>query len=113
MDDMQVHLYNSWKHNELEYYMQAFDSFLLQKPEQYLEFRKHVRNIVDWGKDTRLKEIRRSLDTLLEENRRKTSQAAKSRAPSSDGPGTGGRERGKRSSSSKSNSRTNNVQGQY
>ncbi|KAF1992755.1 hypothetical protein P154DRAFT_583498 [Amniculicola lignicola CBS 123094] len=113
MDGMQAHLYISWKHNELEYYMQEFDSFLLQKPEQYLEFRKHVRNIVDWGKDTRLKEIQRSLDTLLEESRRKASQAAKSRGPSSDDLGPGGRKRGKRSSSSKSNSRTSSAQGQY
>ncbi|KAK0628624.1 hypothetical protein B0T17DRAFT_478615, partial [Bombardia bombarda] len=57
-------LYVSWKHSDLDYYMQKVDSFLLQKPQDYIEFRKHVKNIIDWGKDTRLKEIRESLDTL-------------------------------------------------
>ncbi|KAK3376569.1 hypothetical protein B0T24DRAFT_222385 [Lasiosphaeria ovina] len=74
-------LYVSWKHSDLEYYMQKVDSFLLQKPQDYIEFRKHVKNIMDWGKDNRLKEIRESLDTLLEESRKRTSEAAKSRPP--------------------------------
>jgi hypothetical protein len=74
-------LYVSWKHNELHYYMQKVKSFLLQDPEHYIEFRKHVKNIIDWGKDKRLKEIRESLDTLLEESRKRASEAAKSRPP--------------------------------
>lgn len=69
MSGTEARLYISWKHDELKYYMQKVDSFLLQKPKDYVEFRKYVRNIVDWGKDQRLKEIRNSQNDLLEENR--------------------------------------------
>ncbi|KAK5651110.1 hypothetical protein OQA88_13273 [Cercophora sp. LCS_1] len=34
----------------------------------YVEFRKYVRNMIDWGKDKRLSQIRDSLGSLLEEN---------------------------------------------
>ena len=61
-------LYISWKHNELDYYVQKVSGFLLQKPNDYLEFRKYVRNIIDWGKDKRSKAIRDSLASLLEES---------------------------------------------
>lgn len=81
MNGTEARLYVSWKHSDLDYYMQKVDSFLLQKPQDYIEFRKHVKNIIDWGKDNRLKEIRESLDTLLEESRKRTSEAAKSRPP--------------------------------
>ena len=64
MSGTEARLYISWKHDELQYYMAKVKSFLLQDPEQYLEFRKYVRNIIDWGKDKRLKEIRDSLDSL-------------------------------------------------
>ena len=70
MNGTEARLYVSWKHSDLDYYMQKVDSFLLQKPQDYIEFRKYVRNILDWGKDNRLKEIRESLDTLLEESRK-------------------------------------------
>jgi hypothetical protein len=36
--------------------MTNIDSFLLQKPKDYIELRKYVRNIIDWGKGNRLKE---------------------------------------------------------
>jgi hypothetical protein len=65
-------------------YMASVNSFLLQRPDHYVEFRKYVLNIIDWGKDKHLKDIRRSLDSILEEGTRKTSEAAKSRRPSSD-----------------------------
>jgi hypothetical protein len=65
--------------------MTNVESFLLQKPKDYLEFRKYVRNIIEWGKERRLNEIRDSLDTLLEETGKRTSEAAKSRQPPSDG----------------------------
>lgn len=81
MNGTEARLYVSWKHSDLDYYMQKVKSFLLQDPEHYIEFRKHVKNIIDWGKDKRLKEIRESLDTLLEESRKRTSEAAKSRPP--------------------------------
>ncbi|KAI0480158.1 hypothetical protein GGR56DRAFT_256520 [Xylariaceae sp. FL0804] len=81
MNGTGARLYVSWKHSDLDYYMQIVKSFRLQSPPDYIEFRKHVRNIIDWGRDTRLKEIRGSLDTLLEESRKRTSEAAKSRPP--------------------------------
>ncbi|EHK48411.1 hypothetical protein TRIATDRAFT_178855, partial [Trichoderma atroviride IMI 206040] len=64
MNGTEARLYVSWKHNDLDYYTQKVKSFLLQDPEHYIEFRKHVKNIIDWGKDQRLKEISESLDTL-------------------------------------------------
>jgi hypothetical protein len=79
MSGTEARLYISWKHDELNYYTQKVDSFLLQSPEHYLRFRKYVWNIFDWGKDKRLKEIRDSLDSLLEENRKTAPQLAKSR----------------------------------
>jgi hypothetical protein len=81
MSGTEARLYISWKHDELQYYMRNVESFLLQDPEHYLKFRKYVRNIIDWGKDQHLKEIRELLDNLLEESRRKTSETAKSRPP--------------------------------
>lgn len=84
MNGTEARLYISWKHDELNYYMANVTSFLVQQPEQYVAFRKYVRNIIDWGKDTRLKEIRDSLDSLLEENRKTASHQAKSRPPPSD-----------------------------
>lgn len=84
--------------------------FLLQDPGHYLEFRKYVRNIVDWGKDRRLEEIRDSLDSLLEESRQRSSKAAKSRQPPSEGSGTSSGKKPKSSSSRKNSSRSNSVQ---
>lgn len=69
MNGTEARLYVSWKHNEFDYYMANIDSFLLQKPEHYIEFRKYVRNIIDWGKDKRFGEIQASLDKLLEEEK--------------------------------------------
>ncbi|KAI9675861.1 MAG: hypothetical protein M1822_008870 [Bathelium mastoideum] len=83
MHGTEARLYVSWKHNELDYYMRKVTSFLLQKPEDYLEFRKYVRNIIDWGKDERLKEIRDALNSVLEEGTRRASEAARSRPLSS------------------------------
>ncbi|KAG9234214.1 hypothetical protein BJ875DRAFT_534914 [Amylocarpus encephaloides] len=70
MNGTEVRLYISWKHDELKNYTRKVDSFLLQKPKDYVEFRKYVLNIIDWGKDD-----------LLEENRKIASQQAKSRPP--------------------------------
>ena len=38
MNGTEARLYISWKHNELDYYMQKIDSFLLQKPMDYMQF---------------------------------------------------------------------------
>lgn len=83
MNGTEARLYISWKHDELNYYTRKVDSFLLQKPKDYMEFRKYVRNIIDWGKDKRLNEIQDSLNNLLEESRQTASQLAKSRPPPS------------------------------
>ncbi|KAL7620303.1 hypothetical protein AAE478_009296 [Parahypoxylon ruwenzoriense] len=58
MSGTEARLYISWKHNEHDYYMRKVKSFLLQEPEHYLEFSRYVRNIIDWGKGTRLDGIR-------------------------------------------------------
>ncbi|KAK0727124.1 hypothetical protein B0T26DRAFT_737918 [Lasiosphaeria miniovina] len=112
MSGTEARLFISWKHDELEYYMANVESFLLQRPDHYLEFRKYVRNIIDWGKDKRLKEIRNSLDSLLEESRQRASEAAKSRLPPSDGSATSSGEKRKSSSSRRNSSRSNGVQEQ-
>ncbi|POS68581.1 hypothetical protein DHEL01_v213025 [Diaporthe helianthi] len=112
MNGTEARLYISWKHNELDYYMQKVKGFLLQEPEHYIEFRKYVRNIIDWGKDKRLKEIRDSLESLLEASRRRVSTAAKSRPSPSGGSGTSRSKRHKSSSSRKNSSRSNSVQAQ-
>ncbi|KAI1119947.1 hypothetical protein F5Y10DRAFT_259327 [Nemania abortiva] len=93
MNGTEARLYVSWKHDKHRYYMKSVESFLLQRPEHYLEFRKYVLNIINWGKNKRLAEIRNSLDILLEETRKKASEAAKSRQPPSDGSGTSKRRR--------------------
>jgi len=96
---MEARLYITWKHDDLRYYMASVKNFLLQDPDHYLEFRKHVRNIIDWGGGKRLEEIRDSLDILLEEGRKTVSEQAKSRPPPSNGSATssGGKEKSSRS----------------
>jgi hypothetical protein len=84
MNGTEARLYISWKQNKLDYYTQRVKSFSLQEPDQYVTFRKYLRYIIDWGKGKRLEQIRESLDNLLEESRRRTSETVKSRPPSSD-----------------------------
>ncbi|KAI1124480.1 hypothetical protein F5Y10DRAFT_280167 [Nemania abortiva] len=96
LSSSEVRLFVTWKHNELDYYTARVDSFLLQEPESYLEFRKYVLNIIEWGGGKRLKDIRSSLDILWEESRRIASGVAKSRPPPVDEPATGNK-RGKSS----------------
>jgi len=59
--------------------MVSVNNFLLQRPDHYVEFRKYILNITDWGKDKHLKEIQTLLDSLLEDGKMKTSEVAKSR----------------------------------
>ena len=110
MSGTEARLYISWNHNELDYYMANVQSFLLQDPEHYLKFRKYVRNIIDWGKDKRLDEIRNSLDTLLEEGRKRAAETAKSRPPPSVTSATSSGKKHKSSSSRRNSSRSNSVQ---
>ena len=111
MSGTEARLYISWKQNDLDYYMRKIKSFSLQEPEQYVIFRQYVRNIIDWGEDKRLKEIRESLDSLLEENRKIASQLAKSRPPpSSDDSAKSSSQKHKASSSRGRNSKIKAVQ---
>ncbi len=65
MNGTEARLYITWKHDDLDsYYMRKINSFLLQQPDQHLEFRKHVKNIIDWGRGARLEGIREALDSL-------------------------------------------------
>ncbi len=65
MNGTEARLYITWKHDDLDsYYMQKIGGFLLQQPDQHLEFRKHVKNIIDWGRGARLEGIREALDSL-------------------------------------------------
>lgn len=93
MNGSEARLYVSWKHDELRYYMKDVESYLLCRPDDYIEFRKVVRNIIDWGKNDRLKGIKKALDTLLEEARKKSSKEAKSRRKSPDSSVKGKRPR--------------------
>jgi hypothetical protein len=84
----EARLYVSWKQDELgemKYYMQRVKYFCIQDPDQYILFRRYVRNIIDWGKNERLNDIRNSLDVLMEQNWQIVSKAAKSRQPRFDG----------------------------
>ena len=72
----------------------------------------YVRNIIDWGKDRRLNEIRGSLDSLLEESRMRASQTAKSRQPPSNGSATSSGKKHKSSSSRRKSGTSDSMQGQ-
>lgn len=85
MNGTEARLFISWKGEDLKYYTKKLHSYLLQRPEDFVNFRGHVRNIIDWGGDERLNEIRKALDELLEEGRLESSARFKSReAPRGD-----------------------------
>lgn len=84
IDNSQARLYISWQGEDLVYYTRGVDSFLLQRPEDYLLLRRNIRNILDWGRNERLQDIRGCIDTLVEEARLQASQKAKSRPAPSD-----------------------------
>ncbi|TPX14894.1 uncharacterized protein E0L32_005003 [Thyridium curvatum] len=83
VDNNTAQIYISWKEDDLNYCLQRVDAFLLSRPEEFKDFRSRVRNILDWGKDTRLTQIRDALDVILEEHRKRASEVAKSRLPPS------------------------------
>lgn len=49
--------------------MQKVGIYILQRPNEYLDFYLYVRNIINWGRNVRLPSIRSALDALLEEER--------------------------------------------
>lgn len=66
MNGTEARLFISWKQQDL-FNVQKVRSFALQEPDHFIEFRKYVRNIIDWGRDERLRSIQDALDTLIEE----------------------------------------------
>ncbi|KAF5538009.1 hypothetical protein FMEXI_9593 [Fusarium mexicanum] len=66
MNGTEARLHVSWKDGGF-IYMQKIKTFILQRPEEFLEFRRFARNIIDWGRDERLECIKSSLDVLVEE----------------------------------------------
>ncbi|EGC48115.1 conserved hypothetical protein [Histoplasma capsulatum var. duboisii H88] len=64
MNGTEARLFIAWKENN-EYSMAKVESFLLQSPDHYLNFRKLIRNILDWGKSSRLSEITGVLDAVF------------------------------------------------
>ena len=99
VDNNTAQLYISWKEGNLNYFTQRVGAFLLSSPDHFKDFRKQVRNILDWGKDQRLKQIGDALDIILEENRKKVAERAKVRPPPSETSCGHGRRRGRGSSS--------------
>jgi hypothetical protein len=85
MDNRLAQLYVSWKPERLQYYMCEVGTYRLSYEEDFKEFRRHVRNILDWGKDKRLSQIKEALDVILEENRKEAARAAKARPSSNSG----------------------------
>lgn len=80
MDQRTATIYVSWRGEELKYFTREVDTFLLKHPTQFLRFRKIVKNILDWGAEKRLEEIRAALDYIIEEDRKAVSLAAKARS---------------------------------
>lgn len=79
MSNTEARLYISWEKEKFHYYTQRYKSFALAEPEQYLEFRRYVRNIIDWGAHERLDSIRHALDDYIEDIRVQTPTNAKGR----------------------------------
>ena len=65
MNGSETRLYVSWKHDKKVYYMQQFETFSLQTPNHFSKFHKYVQNILDWGRDKRLKDIQQPLNDPL------------------------------------------------
>jgi hypothetical protein len=72
--------YISWKEDNSNYLIQRVGAFLLSSPDHFREYRKQVRNILDWGKDKRPKQIGDALDIILEEQE-KAAERGKVRPP--------------------------------
>ena len=67
MSGTEARLFISWQAHDKEYFVQKIRSFALQEASHFLQFRRYVLNIISWGKDTRLQEIRKALDAILED----------------------------------------------
>jgi hypothetical protein len=98
MNGSEARLYVSWKDQQM-YRTASARNFLLSDPDHHLDFRRHVRNILDWGMDRRLKAIQGCLDMLMEEHRENASKEAKARPPPSSASATSSDKRQKSSAS--------------
>ncbi|EPE07732.1 hypothetical protein F503_00454 [Ophiostoma piceae UAMH 11346] len=67
MSGSEARLHVTWKEADAQYKMQHIGSYVVQEPPQYIELRKRIRNIIDWGRQTRLAGILQLLDQLAEE----------------------------------------------
>ncbi|KAG5292673.1 hypothetical protein I7I48_04833 [Histoplasma ohiense] len=94
MNGTEARLFVSWKEDN-EYSMAKVESFLPQSPDHYLKFRKIIRNILDWGKSSRLSEIRGVLDALFgrDGGNREVQRKVRFRKPLSDDSPVGRRKR--------------------
>lgn len=72
MNGQDARIYVSWKQDELYYYTSHVECFALSRPDHYRDFRRMVRNIVDWGRNDRLKSIKRGMDQLLDAAEKQT-----------------------------------------
>ncbi|KAK3332612.1 hypothetical protein B0T19DRAFT_482849 [Cercophora scortea] len=95
MNATEARLFISWKHSERDYYTRKVRGFLLQDPDHFIEFRRHVNNILDWGKNERLNDIRRALDHIQQESRKMTSRPVKARPSPSASESSSGAKRQK------------------
>ncbi|KAJ4120109.1 hypothetical protein NW768_010392 [Fusarium equiseti] len=87
MNGTEARLFVSWK-EEQGFKVQKFRSFALQEADQFLQFRKCVLNIMDWGRNERLQSIRSALDLLDEDSlgiSQKKRRGSKSKPKSSEG----------------------------
>lgn len=65
MNGTEARIYVSWfDDGTTTYYSQKIRSFCLQDAEHYVLFRHYARNILDWGKTTRLQALRDALDCV-------------------------------------------------
>ncbi|KIH87117.1 hypothetical protein SPBR_04923 [Sporothrix brasiliensis 5110] len=91
MNGADARLYVSWTHGDRVYYTQTVQVFHMGRPDHYLDFRRMVRNIIDWGRNDRLRAVRQSLDAILEETRKRYASESKAwqRSPDSAGSPSG------------------------
>jgi len=67
VNDYTAILYVAWVGKEDEqdvYYMRRIGCFCLHSAEHYINFRKQVLNILDWGSGSRLRAIQSALETI-------------------------------------------------
>lgn len=69
MSNRSATLFISWQAENLSFYTTEVNSFALSRPAQFRDFRRHMRNIVDWGANQRLLDIHNCLEVLLEGQR--------------------------------------------